>query len=220
MSVSSSTQQRVLQAACRVFAEKGYRDATIAEICDAAEANIAAVNYYFGDKLNLYFECFRYLFKICSKIYPAPDVNMPDPERWIRGFVRSRILNILDDGEAGLLPRLMHYEMGQPTEIHFRLHEELISRHYQNVADKVRHFLGSQTTADELQIAMINLSSLHIFINIGQQHASKTAPTDEPHPCAINVTMDRNVIAEQVENYAIGGLTATRALLQSRKAHS
>ncbi|MBN2684747.1 MAG: TetR family transcriptional regulator, partial [Pontiellaceae bacterium] len=151
MSKPPSTKERLLRTACTVFAEKGYRDATVAEICEAAEANIAAVNYYFGDKLNLYFECFRYLFEICSKIYPAPDINMTDTERWIRGFVRSRILNILDDGEAGLLPRLMHYEMGQPTEIHSKLHEELISRHYQNVADKVRQFLGSEITADELQ---------------------------------------------------------------------
>lgn len=220
MSNPSSTKERLLRIACTVFAEKGYRDATVAEICEAAEANIAAVNYYFGDKLNLYYECFRYLFEISSETYPAPNINTTDTEQWLRAFVRSRILNILDDGEAGLLPRLMHYEMGQPTEIHSKLHEELLTPKYQVIAEKVREFLGPEITSDELQIAMINLSSLHIFINIGQLQAWRKKITDEPHPCAINITMDRNMIAEQVEYYAIGGLTATCTLLQSRKVLS
>ena len=45
-----TTKDRLLAAACAVFADKGYRAATVVEICTAAEANIAAVNYHFGNK--------------------------------------------------------------------------------------------------------------------------------------------------------------------------
>ncbi len=38
---TKNTRQRVLESACVVFAEKGYRDATIAEICECASANVA-----------------------------------------------------------------------------------------------------------------------------------------------------------------------------------
>ncbi|MBW2127416.1 MAG: helix-turn-helix transcriptional regulator [Deltaproteobacteria bacterium] len=43
-------QEKTGWSACEVFAEKGYRAATIADICGRAKANVAAVNYYFGDK--------------------------------------------------------------------------------------------------------------------------------------------------------------------------
>ena len=51
----AASQTRLLEAAGEVFAEKGYEAATVREICRRAEvANIAAVNYYFGDKEKLY----------------------------------------------------------------------------------------------------------------------------------------------------------------------
>ncbi|MGQ9671001.1 MAG: TetR family transcriptional regulator, partial [Desulfosoma sp.] len=49
-----ATRARLLDAACDVFAEKGYRGARLADICRRAGANIAAVNYHFGDKASLY----------------------------------------------------------------------------------------------------------------------------------------------------------------------
>lgn len=50
------TRSTVLEAAGRVFAEKGYLKATLREICERAGVNGAAVNYYFGGKDGLYEE--------------------------------------------------------------------------------------------------------------------------------------------------------------------
>ena len=55
----SATRDAVLQAAGRVFAERGYTAATSKEICEAAGANSAAVNYHFGSKEGLYAEVLR-----------------------------------------------------------------------------------------------------------------------------------------------------------------
>lgn len=49
-----SRQQALLDAAGRVFAEKGPDRATGKEICELARANSAAVNYYFGSIEGLY----------------------------------------------------------------------------------------------------------------------------------------------------------------------
>jgi AcrR family transcriptional regulator len=65
------TRQRLLITASRIFAEKGYQDATIAEICEQAGTNIASVNYHFGDKENLYLEAWRYAFKQDLKAHPS-----------------------------------------------------------------------------------------------------------------------------------------------------
>jgi AcrR family transcriptional regulator len=53
---SDPTRDKLLDVAGRIFADRGYRAATIREICVAAGANVAAVNYHFGDKLGLYTE--------------------------------------------------------------------------------------------------------------------------------------------------------------------
>jgi len=51
---SADTRRRLLEAAVEVFAEDGFRNATIERICRRARANIAAAHYYFGDKQGLY----------------------------------------------------------------------------------------------------------------------------------------------------------------------
>ena len=48
------TRERLLTAAARLFAARGFKKVTVREICGAARANVAAVNYHFGDKLGLY----------------------------------------------------------------------------------------------------------------------------------------------------------------------
>src|ERR1700682_3996592 len=53
---SDRTREKLLEVAGKVFAERGYQAATIREICVRAGANVAAVNYHFGDKLGLYTE--------------------------------------------------------------------------------------------------------------------------------------------------------------------
>src|SRR3954451_22724831 len=42
------TRQRLLEVAGEVFAEQGFKNATVREICKRAEANVAAINYHFG----------------------------------------------------------------------------------------------------------------------------------------------------------------------------
>jgi AcrR family transcriptional regulator len=50
---------RLLDAAERVFADKGYDSATVREICREAGVNVASINYYFGDKERLYVESLK-----------------------------------------------------------------------------------------------------------------------------------------------------------------
>ena len=47
-------KDRLLAAGLKYFASKGFDGATVREICDEANSNIAAINYYFGDKQGFY----------------------------------------------------------------------------------------------------------------------------------------------------------------------
>src|SRR5213083_1343520 len=50
------TRERLLRTAARLFADRGFKRVTVRDICRTARANVAAVNYHFGDKLGLYRE--------------------------------------------------------------------------------------------------------------------------------------------------------------------
>src|SRR5687768_3719360 len=51
-----TTRERIIDAAGEIFAQRGFDSTTVRDICQAAGANVAAVNYYFGDKQRLYVE--------------------------------------------------------------------------------------------------------------------------------------------------------------------
>ena len=53
VNLNEDPRGRILSAAGREFAEKGFEAATIRDICTLASVNVAAVNYYFGDKHRL-----------------------------------------------------------------------------------------------------------------------------------------------------------------------
>ncbi|MEA3365331.1 MAG: TetR family transcriptional regulator, partial [Candidatus Hydrogenedentes bacterium] len=64
------TRGKILLAALRVFGEKGYRDATHAEICHRAGVNTAAINYHFGSKEGLYQAAYEYAATLADSLYP------------------------------------------------------------------------------------------------------------------------------------------------------
>src|SRR5271167_711430 len=96
----AETRLQLLEAAGEVFAESGFRDATVREICRRAGANIAAVNYHFGDKETLYTEVLRYAYQKSVEKYP-PQQGVPadaGAETKLRAFVLSFLLRIFDKG--------------------------------------------------------------------------------------------------------------------------
>jgi len=69
MEKSGRTKDRVLEGACGLFAAHGYRDTTIQHICEAAEANVAAVNYYYGNEAGLYREVWRRAAAVVDEVH-------------------------------------------------------------------------------------------------------------------------------------------------------
>lgn len=53
---NDEARRKLIRAAGQVFAEVGYDTATVRQITDRAQVNVASINYHFGDKLTLYRE--------------------------------------------------------------------------------------------------------------------------------------------------------------------
>ena len=109
---AASTRDRLLFSACRIFASKGYRDTTVADICDTAQANIASVNYHFGNKESLY----RQVFQRQIDLYEPPEMppmdKADDGEKVLKSFIVDRLEWLVQDDP---LERLIRAEMVQPT---------------------------------------------------------------------------------------------------------
>jgi AcrR family transcriptional regulator len=113
---SDPTREKLLEVAEQVFADRGYQAATIREICVRAGANVAAVNYHFGDKLALYTEVLQQSIRIVQldAVREALDKTAP-PEEILRAVIRARLQGLC----RGTLPawhfRILTHEMAQPS---------------------------------------------------------------------------------------------------------
>jgi AcrR family transcriptional regulator len=110
------TRQRLLLSAERLFAERGFRHVTVREICRAARANVAAVNYHFGDKLGLYREIVQTAVEGMQLTTAAAREAGAgcSPEGQLRQYiltVNRRLLAATD----GTIQRVIAREMYDPT---------------------------------------------------------------------------------------------------------
>lgn len=121
-SAISKTQKKILQAAALVFSERGYRGTSVRMICSKANVNVAAVNYYFCSKENLYFEVHRYVFREASSklswIVEDPPV-ITDLDRWCAELKRVSLILLQaamrNDRNSICQRRLLAQELGQPS---------------------------------------------------------------------------------------------------------
>lgn len=114
-SAAETTRDRLLEAGMEIFAERGYADASIRQICTRAGANPAAVNYHFGDKQRFYAEVLATCHQRAVAKRPMPRlVDHDRPEDALRAWIRWFLELLTVDG-AGPLGRLMAREMADPT---------------------------------------------------------------------------------------------------------
>ncbi|HEY1190965.1 MAG TPA: CerR family C-terminal domain-containing protein [Gemmata sp.] len=105
--------ERVLAAAQEVFAERGFKAATVREICLLAGANIAAVNYYFGDKEQLYIEAVKRAHTCTGPLEAIPIAPEMPPVEKLRVFVREMVTKMHAPASPTAI-KLMMREMSDP----------------------------------------------------------------------------------------------------------
>jgi len=154
---SVSTKGRLLEAACTVFAAKGFRDATVAEICEEAGANIAAVNYHFRDKETLYAEAWRLAFQRSEAAHPPDggvDSKAPAEER-LRGRILSLVRRIVDPESLDFA--IVHKELANPTGLLVKVMLESLEPLRLALEAVVRELLGDQASQHQVQLCHMSI---------------------------------------------------------------
>jgi AcrR family transcriptional regulator len=118
MLAHDDTHERLVDAAGRVFAEKGYEGATVREICQLAAVNLAAVNYYFRDKERLYIETVKSSCQGQAEQFPLPEWPKGTPAvAKLRDFIKTLVRQMVDHAslQSEWHRQLLLREMAQPT---------------------------------------------------------------------------------------------------------
>ena len=163
--MQDETRHQLLEAAGGVFAEVGFRNATIREICRRAGANIAAVNYHFGDKETLYAEVLSRSQQEAFKKYPpllGVAADAP-PEERLRAFIQSFLLRIFDSGSTAWFGKMMSREMVEPTEALDLLMKERMQPMANLLRGIVAEILGCSPDAEKVRLCCFSVVSQCVF---------------------------------------------------------
>jgi TetR/AcrR family transcriptional regulator, regulator of cefoperazone and chloramphenicol sensitivity len=200
------TRKSLLAAASEVFAEKGYHDATIVEICERAKVNGAAVNYHFGDKETLYIEAWRHSFSQSLKAHP-PDGGVSEdarPEERLRGQVVALLRRIADENNKEFL--IVHRELANPTG----LLEEVMRKDLRPLRDKmetlVREILGPRASDMQVRFCAIGVVSQCISPMLVRR-TEKTRSQGKDDSPGID---DIDSYANHVVKFSLAGIHAIR----------
>lgn len=106
------TRQKLLLAACELFATQGFGAASIRDIARKAGTNVAAINYHYETKENLYSESLKYVVRQIMAHRSAIVAEVPE------GASRKTILEAL---RKAIEQEVRWYISSEAPEWHFQL---------------------------------------------------------------------------------------------------
>jgi len=199
-------RETLLDAAGAVFAEKGFEEATVREICQRAGLNVAAVNYYFRDKNALYVEAVK-LAHCTGGQMPQFDVPADvSPEQLLEAFIRQMMEMMLDDGRPSWHLELMMREMARPSEACVELVRSFIGPMFA----ALKRIIGQMLPPD---ISEFDLN-LHAFSIVAQcllyryhRPIGRILVGEE----AYGALMDANRLTRHITDFTLAGLRGVRS---------
>jgi len=186
------TRRQLLEAAGEVFAAVGFREATVREICRRAGANVAAVNYHFGDKEGLYAEVLRYAQQKAFEKYPllpgvGPDAAAADK---LRAFVRSFLLRVFDQGPMAWFGKMMMREMIEPTGALDSLLEERLQPMAGQLRTIVAEILGCSSADEKARLCSLSVVSQCVFYHHCRRVVARLFPEQRLDATAVDPLAD------------------------------
>jgi len=194
--------ESILETAGEIFAEQGFRRTTVREICKRSRVNLAAINYYFGDKEQLYLACLKYYQSIAAQKVPLNfGINTNDsPKEKLSTFIHTFIFRLLEEGRQTLFGKLLAREFFEPTGALDVLIEESIKPSFILLSSIVREVLGNNCASPEVELCTMSILGQCLYFRNAQpiifRMRNKDAYSEE----------DIKEIAEHIINFSLQAL--------------
>jgi AcrR family transcriptional regulator len=171
------TRNKLIDAAGYVFAERGYRAATIREICRRAGANVSAVNYTFGDKMGLYTEVLRHSVRAAKTAAMSAALDSShSPEDTIRGVIRARVMSLYQEARPDWHIRLVMHEFSHPTPAMGRVVDEGMRPIYDRVRKAVGAVIGLPPDHETTRLCVNSIVGQILFYTFSWPVLSRLQP--------------------------------------------
>ncbi len=164
------TRDRILDEAERLFAEQGFDSVSVRQITTAAEVNLAAVNYHFGNKHNLYLEVFRSRWlpraaKVRTRLAEMVEAGNGTPEEVIKAVATS-FFSGFDEAEVIRHRQLMAREMANPGEAFDLVVKEAMHPIMRLVAEKLYGNLNSDIDSEKKLLSIWSIFSQVLYFQM------------------------------------------------------
>ncbi len=202
---SDRTRDNLIEAAGQVFAERGFRSATVREICRRAGANVAAVNYTFGDKMGLYTEVLRHSVRVAQTpaMRAALDSRL-SPEDTIRGVIRARLMSLCEDTNPDRHIRLVLHEFSHPTPAMGRVVDEGMRPIYERMRKAAGEIIGLPADHEVTRLSVNSIVGQILFYMFSRPVLARLQPELKLAPDQL----DR--IAEHIAEFSLAYLKKIR----------
>ena len=203
------TKERLLNVAEALFAQKGYDAVSIREITTVAHCNLAAVNYHFSSKQNLYLEVFRSrwvprarrLQEYFRKSLAAQD--SPSPTAVAKSLAEAFLMGPLSDEERQRHHQLMARELGHPTEAFELVAEQVIRPFFKGLAGSLRSFMPEGLSEERLMLNILSMFATVLYFSFA--HVAVTRITGHEYDAAFKTRLVEHITEFSVKG--LGGIT-------------
>jgi TetR/AcrR family transcriptional regulator, regulator of cefoperazone and chloramphenicol sensitivity len=165
VSHAHDTRQRLLEAALRLFTERGFAKVTVRDITGLAKANLAAVSYHFRDKAGLYEQVLELGLRFAQEL--NAETILPreghTPEERLRHYVRTYLPRIIRTDRRGGIFQLLRHEMANPTPVARKYVQAAILPRIEFLMEVVRELLGDAATDDRVERCVTSIQAQCLF---------------------------------------------------------
>ncbi len=202
---NKTTRDRLLKVAETLFAQKGYHAVSVREITNGANCNLAAVNYHFGNKKNLYLDVFRSQWMARARrvhnsfIQHMAHRDGASPTEIIQALAEAFIKGPLTDEERFCHAQLMIREMAKPTEAFEMVADEIMRPLFRNLAKLLQPYLPEEMDEQRLTLTMLSIISMVTYFNFAR------VPVSLLTGCAYDEAFKEQLI-QHIVNFALTGL--------------